>query len=249
MIKNSKRFYLKSADRLSGTDSSNVLLNVDIPTNEVFTHVCVLDMNIPKCYYLVPAPYNTFVLQELGVNTTITVPPGNYNVSSFRTVLTTLLNAASPNHWVYAISYPNRAIAADTGLYTYSVTGNTGQPSFIVTTNLYEQLGFPTNSTNTFVASSLTSANVLKFQSEDALYLHSDITADGKQGILQEIYTAGVSDFSIINYKCWEWQTMAKPLSNGGSNIFNFNLTDEFARPISLNGQEWVMTLLIFSTE
>ena len=177
-------------------------------------------MNIPKSYYLVPAGYNTFVLQELGVNTTITVPPGNYNVTSFRTVLTTLLNAASPNHWVYAITYPNRSIAADTGLYTYSVTGNTGQPSFIVTTNLYEQLGFSANTTSTFVVGSLTSTNVLKFQSEDALYLHSDIVSDGKEGILQEIYTAGSSDFSIINYRCLQWQTMAKPISNGGSNVF-----------------------------
>ena len=47
------------------------------------------------------------------------------------------------------------------------------------------------NSTVTFVNSMLTSANVLKFQLEDALYCHSDMVGDGNNDILQHFYTNG----------------------------------------------------------
>lgn len=241
MIKNSRRIFLNSADRASG-DSSNFSITVNMPPHETFTHVCLLEASIPKSYYLVQAGYNTFTLVELGVNSTVTITPACYSATKFVTTLSAALTAASTHGWTYTMSFDST-----TGKYTYTVANNTGQPSFVTTTNVYEQLGFDANSTHTFVGNTLTSANVVKMQAEDALYIHSDICVGNGNDILQEVYTGGVPDFSMISYKCMDWQVMSLPISTNGSTSFRFAITDEFNRVMNLNGQNWVMTLLVFT--
>ena len=110
------------------------------------------------------------------------------------------------------------------------------QPSFVFTTNVYEQFGFPRNSTQVFVGNQLTSTNVVKFQVEDAIYIHSDIVHDGATDVLQDIFVSGIADFSTIAYECKEYQTTSKPVSVATSNVFRFTLTDEDGRVLDLNG-------------
>lgn len=64
MIRTRRVFYLNSAKRLAGEDASNCLMEVKIPTNETFTHVCVVDASIPKSYHMVQAGFNTFTVRE-----------------------------------------------------------------------------------------------------------------------------------------------------------------------------------------
>ncbi len=90
------------------------------------------------------------------------------------------------------------------------------------------------------------STNVVKFQAEDALFIHSDLVADGAEDILQEIYTSGVSDFSNIVYEAREYQTASKPISTSTSNVFRFAITDEDGRIINLNGQNWNCTIVVY---
>jgi hypothetical protein len=245
MIRNRRLFYLKTSDRTSGDDASNFKLALDIPTHETYTYACVEAANIPKSYYLIQAGYNTFTLVELGVNITITIPPGNYNTISFMPIVSGLLTAASQNGWVYSMSMPNRTTQPDTMKFTYVVAG-AHTPSFIVGSHVYEQLGFSKNSTVTFVGGTLVSSCVVKFQSEDTLYLHSDMVVDG---VLQEVYTSGSPDGSIISYKCMSWELMAKRMSAGSGNLFSFTLTDEFGTVMNLNGLDWNMTLVLFNLE
>jgi hypothetical protein len=212
MISHRRLFYLSSANRGSGTDASNYTIDLpNFPTGEKFTHVCLLEANIPKSYYMVQAGFNTFTLIENGIPAVVTIPPANYSATCLRTCVGEALTAASLNGWVYTITAPTPTQPA-TGKFTFIVTGSTSQPSIVCTTNLYEALGFAANSVNTFVGNTITSTNVVKLQSEDALYLHSDIVTDIGNDVLQEIYTSGVPDFGIINYKCMDWQVMAKPM-------------------------------------
>src|SRR5574338_141074 len=104
-IKHRRLFYINTADKISGTDASNFQIQIPIPPHETFTHVCVLEANIPKSYYLVQSGFNTFTLRENGVNSTITIPAGNYSLSSFATVLATQLNATTSQGWTYTVSY------------------------------------------------------------------------------------------------------------------------------------------------
>ena len=72
--------------------------------------------------------------------------------------------------------------------YTWTVSNNSGvQPRFIFTDYLYEQFGFEPNSSYVFTANTLTSINVVKFQLEDSVFIHSDIATNGSDNVLQEI--------------------------------------------------------------
>src|SRR3954470_22945414 len=123
LITSKRLFYVDSHQRISGTHS-NFTYQLDYK-NEDYDYCVVLQATIPKSYYLIQSGQNTFTLQEGGSAATITVPIGNYSRSSFQSQLQSLLNSLSPNHWTYAISIPNTLITGDTGLYTYTVTGNT----------------------------------------------------------------------------------------------------------------------------
>ena len=77
--------------------------------------------------------------------------------------------------------------------------------------------------------------------------MHSDIVTGLGEDVLQEIYTIGVPDFSIINYRMVDWIVSAKPLSSATSTSFRFALTDENTRTMNLNGLNWVMTIMVFT--
>jgi hypothetical protein len=239
---NAQFIYVDSHNRLSGSHNDFTYL-LDLHNLDVDT-VCCIRTTIKKSYYLVPEGQNTFVLIEGGNSVTLTIPKGNYSASSFRYVLLNLLNTNSPNHWTYAISLPNPQIEANTGLYTFSVSGNTSQPSFQFTTYLYEQFGFEPNSTNTFSNNTLTSQNVLNFQLKDTLRIHSDLVGkDGKNNILQEI-TCLSPDFSALTYECQDIEANSRRISLG-SNTAHFIILDEDAQAVSLS-LNILITLLVY---
>jgi hypothetical protein len=249
-IANHRIYYLDSHNRVSGTHS-NFTIKVEIPTTEQFDRVVVLSAVIPRSYYLVQSPYNTFTLRENSIDTTITIAEGNYSYSMFKTYLINLLNSSSSQSWTYNILTPTTT-QPQTGKYTFSVTGNgLLQPTFIFpsTTKIFEQLGFDNDSTNTFIANTLTSTNVVRFLLEDTLYIHSNITSGLNDDILQEIFTSGTSDFSSIKFQNFSPIEYSKPMLPSKNNSYRFTLTDEDAREINLNGLNIVITLLVYKNE
>lgn len=245
-ILSSKIFYINSRLRTDPNDTdSNFSYKLDMPPNNKFNSVCLLDISIPKSYYLVPSG-SYFILEENGVQTNITVSEGNYNRRNFATTVATLLNTLSPNLWVYTMTYNS---APDTGKYVFSVTGNGGiQPKliFVTSNNLFEQFGFVDGSTNTFSGSALTSTNCVKFSLEDVLYLHCSMVSNGSDNVLREIYTSGNSDYSSINLQVTDVAAFSKDLTHNTSNLFNFYLTDEDDNIINLNGLNINMTLMVY---
>jgi hypothetical protein len=238
--------YINSENRVSGTDS-NFTYNLNVTSTE-YDHICALQISVPKSYYLVQSPFNTFTLNEDGDTVEITLDPGNYTRQSLKTILTNVLNQESPNGWTYAVTYPTSS-EAETGKLIFTVTGNTGlQPQFIFTTNLYKVLGFDDNSTNVFVGDELESTNVINLQRESTLFIHSNIVANPTDNILQEIYSNDTSEFSPISYQCLNVEASSKPLSNIPSSA-NFYLTDEAGTPINLNGQNMLITLMLYKKE
>ncbi len=139
--------HIASSMRNSGT-SSNFNITLKIP-NIPFTKLACVKAAIPRTWYLIVAPLNTMQLVELGVSTTITVPPGNYNILQWAAQIPVLLTAASPNHWTYTAAY-----VIQKGTINWAVAGNGGQqPSFVIT-EMSQQMCMPPG-TNTFVAGAL----------------------------------------------------------------------------------------------
>lgn len=247
-IKNSQIFNINSRNRISGSDSDfSIVLNVD--KNVEYSKVLVSGGAIPKSYYLVQSGYNTFTLQEGASTATITLTPGNYNRRSLANVLKTLLDAGSVSmghSYVYTITYNNAVSEQDSGLFYYSVSGNSGtQPKFIFTTYLYEVLGFAKNSTNTFSASALTSSNVIKLTSEDTLYLHSNIINNPVDDVLAVIYTSSEPYFSVVSFDFDT--THARNFKQSKDQVFNFKLTNEDGVILNTNGLNITFTLIVYN--
>jgi len=235
-----QRYYINSENRISGS-SSDFIYRLVIPEGGYFDSVCVLSVSIPLSFYLIRSPYNTMILQEGMTSALITVPEGNYSARSFITDFTLLLNAASPNGWIYSMSLDSKLAK-----YNYSVTGNSGiQPKFILSNHLGDQTGFNLDSTNTFVDDTLISDNVLNFVSTNCLYLHSNMVAD-KTSILQEVFSNNTVPFSFITWSCPDVDLYSKLLVSNKDNSFSFTLTDEHGSVIDLNGQNIQFTLLLF---
>lgn len=248
-IKNSQRFYINSHNRTSGTHS-NFLIKVPLDVTKTYDSVCVLAASIPKSYYLIPQGRNTFTLQEEKKTATITVTPGNYSARTFATALTTLLNAASPNGLTYSITAPSSTSIPNNGKFVFTVGSGPGiNPSFVFAEYLYEQMGFDPNSTNNFSSYSLTSTNVINMQLEDTLMLHSDIADNQQNNILQDIYCANVPDFGKIDYFCTDVEAQTRPLSTQNNNVYSFSLSDEDGNAIDTNGQNVVITLLVYKKD
>ena len=246
LISDKQLFYIDSNDRLSGTNT-DFTYQLDILGD--FDYAVVLQASIPKSYYLVQSNRNTFILDEDGNQTTVTIPIGTYSRSSFRAQLTTSLNSASFHGWTYAVSIPNTSITSDTGKYTITVSGNGGiQPSFIIGDYLFEQLGFNSNTTVTFVSDTIQSTNVVKFQLEDTVYIHSDIVASQQDNVLQEMFAIASPDYGNILWVCPDVEAYSKRLVSSSS-IARFWITDENDEPLDLNGQNAVFTLMLFKKE
>jgi hypothetical protein len=248
---NGKLFYIDSRKRTSGTDS-DFFITLDIPVDNKYNAITCLQASIPKSYFLIDTPNNTFELVELGVPTTITLTPGNVNRRSFASILGTLLTSNSPNGWTYIITYPNASSQVDDGRYTFTVSGNSGnQPEFIFTNGLWEQTGFNKNSTNVFVGDELKSVNTIKLVREDTLFIRSDKIDNSGNDILTPVFTSSNPDYSSIVYNNFEpsynYRIMNTAVS--GSTTFNFRLTNEDGDVINLQGINMLLVVYIFKKD
>ena len=95
--------YINSYNNLVSTDStSNFTVMINLPKNNNFNKVVVLQMSIPKSYYLVQNGYNTFNIYEpdnLSCHL-VTIPVGNYTRSLFMAQLNTKMGLAVLVHTV-----------------------------------------------------------------------------------------------------------------------------------------------------
>jgi len=201
LISSSSLYYINSKNRIAGTDS-DFTYQIQFPPETKYDRVCVLQANIPKSYYLIQSNESFQLTEDLNT-VTITVPVGNYTRKSFASTVQGLLNTNSPHGYNYAITYPTSSSVGDTGKYTFTVTGNgIIQPiiTFTGTNDINEHLGFE-NGANNFVANTLVSTNVINLQPETTLFIHSDISTNGRDNVLQEIFGTSQQDYSSITFQ------------------------------------------------
>lgn len=241
---------INSRDRQDGTDSA--FIYGFKPRNKDFDRLVVLSAQIPKSYYLIDIPYNKFQVRETLVDDRkyyIEFEPGNYSRRSFQNILQQKLNeesAAQGHGFTYSMSYPDAASAPETGKYSWQSTGDS---AFIFTDGIFEQCGFEQKSTNVFQEGKLTSANVIKFQVEDTLFLYSDIVGgENDTNILQEFYVASETMFSNISYKCLDVEAQSRRITNTTSTFYRFWLLNEDGREVNLNGLNMVLTIRLYKS-
>ena len=248
MPPSSRIYYVNTLFKKSGTNE-NFTYDFQIPSTEKFDRVVVLNAAIPNTFYLIQEGYNTFTLRENGVDVTVTIPKGNYSAKVFALVLPPLMNPASPNGWTYSMSLPNSNMEPSTGKFTYTVEGNTSQPSIICTENVNEQLGFQTNSINTFQNNKLESTSTVNFAAESTLFIHSDIADSGDSDILQEVYGGNTDSLSFITYQCTAPELYSKALTTDTSGTFRFSVTNEKGQLLDLHGVDMQLTICLYKRD
>lgn len=242
-ISNGKIFYVNSQYRVTGSNSK-FSYRINIPQTEKYDKVCVLQASIPLSFYLVREGINTFTLKEAGANKVLTVPAGNYNYQKFQLMLTALLNANATAGWIYTVIFN-----VSTGKYKFSVTGNSVQPVFTFNNYLSQQFGFDKVSVNTFVGNSITSTNSVNFIPESTVYIHSDLCNEDTD-ILQEIYANNTATFAQITYQLSvPVDIYSKKLRTSSTNIFHFVITDEDNNELDTNGQNILLTILLYKKD
>ena len=232
-------FIVDSADRISGS-SNNFSINIPMPTDNNYNRILVNSAIIPKSFYLIRDTYNTFILKE-GTNLwTITIPIGNYTLSEFTTSIQALLDDHTFIAFTYVMTFSKRL-----GKFTWTVSGNSGvQPSFIFTTNVFEPFGFDKNSTNLFVADTITSSNIINLNPNEIIYICSDLVNNSQNQILEAIPMCNIPDYSYQYYQNTSTHTI-KELTNNRNQTFTFQIKDSFHRLLDLNGKNIVFTLCI----
>jgi hypothetical protein len=245
-----QHYYINTAFKKSGTNS-NFSYEIQIPMAAQFDRVVVMSASIPNTFYLIQDGYNTFTLRERGIDTVITIPPGNYSAKVFALTVIPLMNQASPNAWLYTMSLPNQNLEASTGKFTYSISGNEStpneQPSIICTSNVNEQLGFDIGSINTFENNELASMTTVNFGPENTMFLHSNIADSGSNSdVLQEFFGNNTEFLSYVSYQCSAPELYSKALRTDKSNLFDFSLTNEKGQLLDLHGVDMMITICLY---
>lgn len=251
----SPSFSINSRYRDNDTDPINDFqYTINIDNSKNYNCCALTSCRIPKSWYVVEPLHgnNIFNLREGIVNTLITIPRGNYNINSFKTILENLLNQYSPNSWIYQISYPDSFTQSQTFLYTFTVFKNSSQPSLVFSdsSRITEICGFDDNSTNTFVGNVLTSLYTVQFELTNFIVIKSNIcnnlgNRDSDTTVLAQIDVSHVRDGDIINYQMITLDDASRIITTINQNVYSFSIYDDQDRPLQLF-DDWNLTLLLF---
>lgn len=226
-------------------------MTIQLPWQHDFNRVCVTKAAIPRSMYAVQKNQDYFTVQEDTKTYRVTVPVRNYTLAAWMTTLTSALNAASAVSgfgYTYDVDYDD-----GTGKFEFFVAGNGAVlPRFIVTTFMYNMLGFLPNSTNTFTNDTvdyLHSTTMVNLNPVPVVYLRSDIVWQGDSrnpDLLEELHVIGI-DGSWIGYTCPDIQASSKKMAKiGNSNVFRFYFRDALGNAVDFNGQPVYLSLLFY---
>ena len=194
-LNDSRIWYIRSADRFSGTIYN---FNINVPSfilnhrpDEVIK-ITLVDFVLKRNKYPIDSNNNRFNVSEtqnsVVYNYTITITAGNYNVYQLATQVATQLTSASP-YYTYSISWDSIS-----GYYTFTIITKTAHPvgsasfDFNVARSAFELLGFA-KSTYSFTGSTLTSVKMVSLSGETSIYLRTNLTtpnfdyANGEYGL------------------------------------------------------------------
>lgn len=240
-----------SRDRVQGDNSSFVSRPLNIPENK-YDSVCLLQASIPRSFYNVPANRNTFILEEDGVESIVTLKPASYNVYNIQKALSDAMTLASTHGWIYTVTYP-ACSEPDTFHFTFTVTGNGGiQPKIIFNTqfSMDRQLGFDELSTNQFVGDVLESSNAVNMSFITRAFIVSDIIESAHQSVLEEVLNyADYGMSSLCYFQQQDVDINSRIFATTNTNSWSFSLVDSFGQIIDLNNIPWSFSVVLFQRQ
>jgi len=241
-----REILIHSAKRMTGTTSNFTFDMSSQLHGKDYDTLVVLGCSIPTSYYLVLAPYNTFILEENATQVMITVPDGNYNAYAFALIIKDLLDASSTNNLTYKMEFEDRSTETSDGKYEFEVSAFASPVSLIFPqdSDLHEQFGFNRGSKNTFIGQKLTSSTIVQFVAESSVSISTDMTNDGN---LISLFHNNVTVYDHITFQNQSDYLYSKPLRAGGpQGIYRFSLLDSNNHELNLNGLEYYIKIKLY---
>ena len=234
--------YVNSKKRISGT-SDNFTANLSGLVRSPNNYDCaaLLNFSCPKSYYLFNNTNNKFKVTE-NLTTTITIPIGNYNITTLISALMTLFSANLT--YTYIVTFIQQL-----GKIQFVVSNNGEiQPIFDFTSSLgcEEIIGFE-NDTYSFVANNLTSVSVVNLQLTNTIQLLTDLVVNN---VLANI-VPNSGDFTVVNYNEQnpDFASHFLKLNSNGIQAARFWLLDgNSGLPLDLNGLEFNFSFVLFKS-
>ena len=239
-ITDSKQINLSSnsANISNGSKNSNLLFQLPgllkYDKNVLYNQISVVHAEIPISFYTINSNNNKLFIDS----TLYTLTNGNYNASTFKTMLLSLL----PTNY-------NLLLNASTGAYTLSYTTN-----FTINNNstCYKILGLARNTNYTSVSNSLTfpypcnflGVNRLKIKSNILLTNNIDTNSNGRNNILTTI-PVNNAQYGLIVYQNLVGFKCIFP--NVGLDYIDLQITDEDDVELDFNNIPTYVTIQIDS--
>lgn len=239
---------INSSKRLSGTASDFVVELELMAGGAEYDRVCLSRAMVPKSWYSIPQGCDSLVVSEDGVQRTVTVPHGNYGISTFAAALQYWLNYGAPTGVLYAITLSEQNEGhGERGQFIFQVTGTAdlAATQFIFGENsLWRPCGFGTASYNFDEFGGLNSDYIVVLQSHQVIYVVSDLCRESG-GVLAVIPTFNTADMSYIEHTAGDPVHSSRGLTIGrrGRHTAHFAICDEDKKPIDLHAVECVLEL------
>lgn len=223
---------------------------------------------IPTRFYNIDVGWNTFFFKERLATYTITIPPGLYTLTQLTTVLTTLLNAIS------GLSNTYRVYTTDTSdcLITQRLTGTANFGYLFADADLYDlnncltmmnsparMMGFMNDDyeDTSGILISPNAADVDFLLNRIYLFLNHDNNQDlgtiertvGKPNPHAIIYMDTKNPYKTFTKDVFQPLFVSSPAPVARLTTLDINLTDEWSRPINLQGRDITLTLEVVYLE
>lgn len=224
-----------SASIKNGSFNSVMIFNIPVikkEKNVLYNQVSLINAQIPVSYYIINENNDKFVL-ETGTHT---LTHGNYNATSFKTMLLALLGAT------FSLTLNN-----STGKYTLSKTGGF---TILPTTTCYKILGLEKNKSYVSTGSltfpfpcNFLGINRLKIKS--AVFKTNNLDSNSNNGHSDLLATipVDVSPYSLIKYN--NLVNFKNIIHNEDVNYIDITITDESDNIINFNGIDLHLTIQI----
>jgi len=233
---------INSADRTTGTPGNFIVdLRTDLNTPNNYDSIVLISAAIPKSYYTFSSSNNTMVLIEGGVNTTVTITPGNYDGVYLATYLGTIMTTASTIGATYTVS-----LSLITGKLTFTTTSATATSlNFVGKLSAYV-LGFD-DSTYSFSALTLTAPYIVNLQFTSTINVFCDLVG-GKSKKLAQIIP-NQADFGVIGYQETCPAYVSQPLLSNSGTSANFYFQDEYGTQLDFNNIDLQMVVVVYKSD
>lgn len=232
-FKNKKILAVSSSRRING-NPYDFNVEVDLPANNNFNRMVILEAQIPKSYYLFNSSDNlNLIITEItgGLAITAVITPGNYDVYTLAVQLEYQLrqaSAATGNTLLYTVVYD--PLISNFAIYS----GNAGEDFDITTTNttnpyLMRVLGFdnPLPSDMASVGGSLNGNDVVDLERTAEITIRSNMGQNNNTNDIAVLYPDSYASNSMIQYAPGDPYSYTCIMNENRNKVFRFSLYDD----------------------